>query len=1141
MYKRAAFLIIAVVINAFFVRIFSQTFDRGNAVLSHGNWYKLGVVEDGIYKLTYANLEAMGVDVAGIDPERIKVFGHPEKMLTQHNGVDIPLDLSELAIEVVGGEDGSFDQSDFLLFYGQSPHTLQADTATGTFYLQKNYYADTTFYFLNAEGSNGKRPGTATASVGNFPEISTFDDAKYLEEDKVSRLESGREWLGDLFRASTNNRTYGFDVNEIANNSLINIVATVFGESHEPATFTLSVDNFEVGNLAFGAVADYRYALKAVQSSDTFSVVSSLVKGNKIEVGLKFNAQSGARISQAWLDKLIVCYERELKIYGDQQRFRSLKSVKNDHTTFTVQNPNPGVIVWDITNPFIPLNQKVEWKGGTSVSFATNTSMLREFVAFYPDQELLIPAFGGLVENQNLKGSDVPDLLIVSNDAFLAEAQRLAAFRRSHDQMDVLVVSTSQLFNEYSSGRPEPAAIRNFVRYLYHRQDAPDKLKYLLLFGKGTFDYKDVLKKGRNFVPIYQSRNSFHPLLTYGSDDFYGFLESHEGDWEESLNGDHSMDIGVGRLPVKSLQEAEGVVSKIINYSSGESTLGDWRTKVLFVADDGDFNIHHKQSYQLAQFVDTAYAKYNSKKVFLDSYDQPLINGYEKSPDMTEALKRAIDDGALIVNFTGHGGEHQWMQEKVLEGYVVETMENYNRLPLFVTATCEYGRHDNPADISAGELTVLNPKGGGIAMVTTSRPVLSSANFKLNKAFYKTVFSNFNGRLPTLGEVFYMTKNSSLNGVSNRNFSLLGDPSMTLAYPEYGLRITGVNQVGKAQTDTLNALSHVRLTGMVEDLDGSIVADYSGVVNIELYDKQYTLTTLGNENDPFSYDSWENRIFSGKASVINGSFNVEFIVPKNIAYNIGQGKIAMYAQNTFGNPDAAGSALDLRIGGSGNNPDEDRAAPYIGLFMNDSTFIDGGITSMDPYIYAQLFDESGINISGAGVGQGITAVLDGHTTYDLNEYYSASIDDFRSGDVRFPLYGLATGTHTIQLKVWDTYNNYNEATVEFVVVSEHELVLAKWNGSPNPFSETTKLFFEHNKAGEDIKVWLHIYSVTGKLAMEKEYLIENSPSVINLDTWNGKNFNGQKLEKGLYIASVSAISLKDGLKNKAFCKLIYLY
>jgi Peptidase family C25 len=716
------------------------------------------------------------------------------------------------------------------------------------------------------------------------------------------------------------------------------------------------------------------------------------------------------------------------------------------------------------------------------ISFGTDTKKLKEFIVFN-NINFLEPISFQKINNQNLHNAEVPDLVIVASEIIRKQANRLADFRREKDKLSVLVVSPQEIYHEFSSGKQDITAIRDFMKFLYERN--PLKLKYLLLFGDASYDYKKRINVVNNetqniFIPTYESRESLNPIYSFSSDDYFGFLSNNEGAWQETDNGNHSLEIGIGRLPVKSVQEAEQIVNKLIHYGTNKKTLGDWRSKVAFVADNGDGNIHQSDADSFSAQMQRQSSGYQSNKIFVDAF--PLVSqpGVQLSPQANQRINQAFQQGSLIVNYNGHGNETGWTDEKILTVGDIIGFTNYNNMPLMLTATCQFGRFDDPYQVSGAELSLLNSKGGAIALLTTTRPVYQYTNYILNEAFYKAVFKPINGKMPRLGDVMINTKNNSLKGVLNRNFSLLGDPSMRLNYPENKIVISKINENLSSKTDTLKALNKVILEGEIRDLGGqNKVNTFNGTAKITVYDKVKNLQTLGNKGSKFAYQDYQNILFEGQVNVKNGGFVCTFIVPKDINYQYGEGKIFVYAQTTDATSDASGSSKVI-VGGANNRTITDIQAPKASVYLNDESFKEGGETNDSPVFIAKLSDENGLNVATDGLGHEMLLTIDDTTKVVVNQYFTSNLDDYRSGEIRYQLKNLKEGEHQLKLKVWDTYNNSSETSLRFRVIVSKENLLTNVFCYPNPTNQITHFSFEHERVGDDLAISIEIYDSYGR-------------------------------------------------------------
>jgi hypothetical protein len=1107
-----------------------------NSVLREGLWYKIAVEKNGVYRLTREHLSSMGFSGSQMDPRNIRIFGYLNGMLPQSNAIPRPGDLIEIAIRVEGEDDGKFDKGDFVAFYGEGPGISKFIPGKNIFSLQTNLYSDKNFYFVTVGNDKGKRIPLRAEGNGGIP-VTTYHDFIFHEKNSVNILRSGREWFGENFELDQD-QAFEFSASGITEGSEMTVVSEVMGQSFNPSSFELFFNGQSIGEQLISTIPDSPYSAKGRVKRDTIRFnASSVAAPNNNEHTLRYNfKQASSRKSAGFLNYFSVHFERKLELTQDQMNFRN-GNVLNGTLRFSISNVTASDQVWNISDPYSPVLQQFVLNGNTASFSSVTEETSEEFIIFrnnIPSAELI-----GKVENQDLHGISTPNLVIVTHRDFLAEANSLADHRRSHNNLSVVVATTDQIYNEFSSGRQDITAIRDFVRALYVK--GPGMLKSLLLFGKSSYDYKDRIPDNLNFVPTYESRNSLFPLETFSSDDYFGFLEDSEGEWEESVFESHSLDIGVGRLPVKSSSEARSVVNKIIQYDLNGNKFGQWKKDFVFVADDGSnsdsfSSIHQSQSNSMAENIESDNQQFNTRKIFLGSYSKKVSPNGETIPEANRDIMEEFNN-AVIINYTGHGSEKLWADERVFSGEEIDELRNKS-FPFLVTATCEFGKHDDPADISSAEKSLLKETAGCIGLVTTARPVNSSTNFELNQAFYDALFDRSSGTWPTLGEVFRHTKNNSTSGVANRNFSLLGDPSMTLALPSQTVVIDHIKT--DHGSDTLKALSKVIVRGRVTDNHGVTDANFSGTLQSTLFDKRTKFQTIGKNNPSFKYSQWFNPLFRGHATVSHGEFEFSFLLPKNIAYEVGAGKLSLYAVNTDKTKDATGGVSSFKIGQSENNPATDNTSPFIKAFLGDSTFTDGGTVSPNTTLVVRLKDDNGLNVSNYGIGNTMMAALDQDgAVYLINEHYMADKDDYTRGWVHFPLYDLPPGPHSITVKAWDTFNNPAETTIHFTVSDGNSLSIDDFANYPNPFYDETTLFFTHNRPGEDLVAYLTFANLAGMEITSYNIEIPSSSFMVDLTQFEAMTGFEKKLSPGLYFARLRVRSLTDGTESTAVTKLIF--
>ena len=925
--------------------------------------------------------------------------------------------------------------------------------------------------------------------------------------------------------------------------------AAVVGRSYVSANMIFKINNNPFpDNMGFSALSTADYAPMGIDVTKTYTFNSSLLGGNTIvSVGMTF--LNGNPSAAANLNYLELLYTKSLRLNGNQTFFRASKSILQPTTSYQISNTTGSEQLWDVSDPQNISAQNYTYGAGI-IEFGTNSLNLKEF-AIFRGSAFNYPSFVEKVSNQNLHditSANMPDMIIVAAPEFISQAQQLANFRFQNDGIRCFVCTPKQIFNEFGSGKADITAIRDFAKMVYDRGATGAQLKYLLLFGTGTYDYKNILGMGGNYVPTYESRESLKELESYNSDDYFGFMDDADGYWKEEHSNDNTinlMSIGVGRLPVKNAYQAEIVVNKLISASKPSIPVnGDWENKITLLCDDGDANLHLNNTEALYNIINTTNKQININKIYLDTYPQESTPGGETALLAVDAIKRNTDEGTLIWNYVGHGGNTGLAQEAIVTIPTINSWTNITKLGFYITATCSFGRNDKPGLISGAERILLSPTGGSFGNLTSTRTVYASTNAEINEAFYKYAFlRNPDGTFYTLGEIIRLTKNFSIAGVYNRNYTLLGDPSMRIRYPQQTMVVTSINGIAvNAIPDTLKALSKVTIEGLIQDQTGTTLTNYSGTSQITIYDKPSSIKTLGNGGSiATTFKLQSNIIFDGSASVTNGTFKVTFIVPKDISYQYDYGKVSLYSSKQNGNQDAGGYLSNIVVGGSNPNAPDDKTPPKIKLYMNDPSFVSGGITRENPVFYAEVSDENGINVSAAGIGHEITLQLSTSTEIIiLNKYYSAAKDDYTKGKVQYPLKDLAAGTYSLRFKVWDTYNNSSEQTLEFTIQNTTKIQLGHVLNYPNPFSTSTNFHFDHNRVGDNLMIQVQVFTVSGKLIKTLDETVYNSPSHIGSIHWDGLDDFGDKIGRGVYVYKLKIRSLQDGSTTHVFEKLVLL-
>ncbi len=1112
------------------------------SLLANGKWYKIQVANRGIQKLTYADLKKIGIQ----NPENVRIYGNGGLQLPYDSSIERPDDLLENPVYYDKGPDGVFGEGDFLVFYASGIASWKYDTSKKIFTHKIHLYSDYTYYFITEDLGQGKRVvSSGTSTLTPQTTVISYNAIDYREKDSLNLIKTGRQWCWKQFQIQL---LWGFNFNfpHRIPEEPVKVTAALWARSAKtsanPRFYLLNNDSrFETVELASVHTDNY----EALYASSAISNSSFITSAESFNINFQF-IQSNPDAS-GWLDYLTVNTRCNLIFDGGQLPFRDAKETGSGKVVkFQIGEATANHQVWDVTdNNEITRQATQTYAGG--IEFIAAASQIREYIVFDPaSTSLPVPVYAGaglgLVANQNLHGLDCPDMVILVHDDLKTYAQQLADFHQTHDGLNTLLVSPVQIYNEFSSGIPDATAIRDFLKMFYDRATAESfRLKYLLFFGDGSYDNKNSTASFRTYLPTYQSLESLYPTSSYLTDDFFGLLDSGE-DIEAGL-----LEIGIGRFPVVNEFEASVILDKINQYYS-VSALGDWRNLVCFIGDDEDGNTHMRDANTLADLLKNQQPSFNIDKIFLDAYQQVTLPTGDRYPEVNRAIGDRMKKGALIMNYLGHGSARGLAHEEILTTSDIKNWVNPEKLPLFMTATCEFSRYDNPDLVSAGEWILLNPGGGGIALFSTTRLVYSSPNFILNREFYEYAFErDEQGKRLTLGDIMRLTKNAVGDEQNKLNFTLLGDPALTLSYPGYGITMTHMNgkPVGEFR-DTLKALTPASIGGYVNDLSGNKLTDFSGVVLPTVYDKEITLSNLANDGGPVMEFAVRNSIlFRGKASVNNGEFTFNFIVPKDISYKVGTGKISFYGNNSI--DDANGVNLGVLIGGSSQSAIIDQAGPELGIFMNDTSFVTGGITNENPVLLARIRDASGVNTTSNGIGHDITAILDGNQQNPilLNDYYESDLDEYTSGSLKYPMSKLEPGDHTIRIKVWDILNNSSESELTFTVKSSEDLVIDHVLNYPNPFTTHTDFFFEHNQGQESLDVLLQIYTISGKLVKSFEFLSAEQTQIkpgsfrVGPIAWDGLDDFGDRIGRGTYFYKVK-VRTSDGKSKEAFQKLVIL-
>jgi Peptidase family C25/Propeptide_C25 len=1106
----------------------------GPSILSTGEWYKLAVNEEGIYKLDRQYLASIGLNVGSIDPRQIRIYGNGGKILSEDPFAPRPEDLVENAIYVEGEADGTFGDADFVLFYAKATRGVEYNGFARQLEHYINIYTETNYYWLTVGPGQGKRMQTQE-SLAASPDVvpDRFLDAVFTDQEKVNLLGSGKEWY-DQPLLPNGSFTYVTPLPGYQAGSDLTYRYALVSRSSITPTFVVREGAAQVGVHSFLTVnysADGVYAQRSVFTrSGSFPITN-----NTSQMNFQFNSASAG--ASGWVDWFEIQYRRSFEGVNNYLRFRSPDTTGIVEYHLTQFSAAPRVF-----NVSVPEDVRIIPAPDMTLRDSAFSGRTLEYCAA-GSEAYKAPAGAERIQNQDLRGYHLTvadsgaDFIIVTSREFRSVAQRLKQFREqpAHGNLRTLIADVDLIYNEFGGGLPDITAIRDFLKYAYDNWPRPPA--FVLMLGGTSFDYKGILGSRSSFVPIWQSQESTDDVKSYSTDDYFVKFGSRQT-------------ITIGRISSRQPSEATILIDKLIRYEDA-SAADTWASRMIFVADDGwtpsgdEYALHSSQSEFLANNLTPD--EFDKKKIYIAEYPTVQTAQGRRKPGAYQAIIDEINRGALVVNFTGHGNPTVWAHENVFNVQTsIPQLVNSDRLFLFFGATCNFSQYDDPKRLTGSELMLNKPDGGAIAVVSALRKVYAGQNATLHQRIFAQMFrrDSFNRLVVERpATAIYLMKAAGGSGdpVNDAKYVFLGDPTMRLRFPSGYASIDRINQhaLSDSEPAQLQALAKVTVEGSIRDQNNIVDSTFNGTARLVVNDATRQVTIVDfSPNFNWTYLSAGGTVYRGENSVVNGRFSATFVVPKDISYADSTTRARLVASFSNGSSDGLGFTDNVRVGGTDAGAPVDETGPTMSIFLGNRSFRPGDLVAENPLLIVDITDSSGINTSVTGIGHRIEARINNSPeTIDLTDFYTSKLDNYREGSVQYELKGVGEGKNYVEIRAWDTYNNSSIAQTYFQVSSSSALAVTDVFNYPNPFAASTTFTFRQNQLSP-VDVMVKIYTLAGRLIQTLE-TVSAGESFIRIP-WDGRDRDGDILANGVYLYKLVVRTTDGRYSSEALGKLSVL-
>ena len=1109
-------------------------------MLSKGSWVKIAVPNEGVYQLTGAQFKAMGF-TGKVNANQVQLYGMDLANLKEKVPTSLPDSLMEIAIEMQDGGDGIFDDQDKFLFYAQGQYQWVHSAISEAPIRQKITSNDSLYFFLRI-GTNGKRIARYDKSGIASNLIQTFAAKWLVEKDSINVLSSGKIWLGDPMGIGAGKKTtmtFPINMEGLQLNAPIVVQSQLAASTYlNDATFNIQLNDQVLStkslNPVSGLIFDDAYKIRFDSSTiwlDKTKVLKAGQSLSSVNLQVNFNASATAT---GWIDYLVLHGQRTIGFWGNAGfGFEYQTSQPMDQIIeFEIQNATAQTRVWDLSQYHQPLSMNPQLSQNAAAVFKSSDSARKYFYVF-EENKTNSAQFSSFIRNDSSFSTGPLDYIIISAPDYYPAAMSLKLFHEKQNGYKVGLFNSTQVFNEMAGGQTTPIAIRNFLKYILEQSKLKNQVRpaYVLLMGMGNFNTQKIQLNKE--LPVYTSEVSNAILTSYSSDDFYAIQQP--GDQIQFAQTIDSIGLAIGRIPARTIDEANKMVEKLIQYQSNKK-MGLWQNQLTWVADDADYNLHLQDAEEIISNLNNKTTNWNHRKLYLDLFKASQTLTGNTYPEVNKAIQESIQAGTLMLNYTGHGNFLRLTEEAVISKSEIQSWNNMGKLPIMVTSSCDFAPYDQPAYSPIGFDALMQNEKGIIALVAANRLVFAYSNKQMNDAFMQALLvPNSKGQYTTIGQALQIAKNVNFSQNGDRlnafKFGLMGDPAMRIAQPKYQINCTNLNQLPWSDTLILKAGEKYTIKGNLSAKSDAIL-NFNGFIDMVLWDAPNTKKTLANQttSQVVAIQTQEQALFKGKATVQNGQFEISFILPSTLpSSNSAALKLQLYAYN-----DTADASLQFQsifIQGATSLNELDTTGPSMQSYINSPFFKSGDWVSTPSTLYVKLNDSSGIQSSGSELGHDLKLIIDDSVikNYNLNAFFTYNLNQYQSGEIQYPLPVLEEGKHRLILKAWDLLGNVSKDTIWIEVPSNKNRNIRNLQVIPNPVKSNAKFSFELNNSIDPITVQLEVFDASGIRFFSISQKIQPTGNKIIID-WNGQTSHGGLLPPGKYFYKV--IVVQNGLTEQ---------